>query len=254
MQNSWSRTLGVNLLAAGYHWPERAKLGSGIYRGATDLLHSYIYDTESSNKMVVSELETVATVEGTHPNTRRFSGVRNLRATIRKAPRRDHLIHYDDLSNYTQVLLAHDDRVGGDAVQYAKACHDDGLCCDLSYLPTGTLNYSLLAYSGVVVEGEDYQIYCQICAVVWCPTNDVTTCAYVSDGIPEPDQFGAFTITGTFSTSYVYPVMIRRNLDIVGNDHFSDVSDGVTYTMSTQDPTDSVLSAGYFARWYERDP
>lgn len=253
MQNSWSRTLGVNLLVAGYHWPERAKLGSGIYRGASDLTNKYVYDIESGSKMIVSEVETVATVEGTHPNTPKYVGKRNLRAVIKKAPRRDHLIHYDDLSNYTQVQLVHDDEFGG-AMQNAEACHNDGLCCSLSYVPTENLNYSLLAYSGVVVEGEDYQIYCQICAVVWCPTDDVNTCAHISDGVPEPDQFGSFTISANFSTSYVYPVMIKRNLDLIDNDHFSDVSVGFSFTMSTHEPTDSVLSAGYFARWFERDP
>ena len=61
VQNSWAVGLGTNLMVSGYHWPERTKLGSGIYRGYSDQAYEYTFDADSGNVMVVSPVESCRT-------------------------------------------------------------------------------------------------------------------------------------------------------------------------------------------------
>lgn len=255
VQNGWSRGLGVNLLVSGHHRPERSKLGSGIYRGASDLEHDYVYDVESGSRLIVSEVETVASVGGRRPPRRpsRSHGVAPPEAKRgSRLPRRDHLVYYDDLSNYTQVVLQKGD---SQVVQHAEACHDDGLCCHLAYTPAGNLTYSLLAYSGVVVQGfGTYQIYAQICTVVWCRSEDVATCGQLGD-LPGADAFPAFTIYADFAVDHVYPAMFTRDLALVENDLYDySCDDQRSCTISTSAAVPELMTAGFYGRWYERDP
>nr|XP_045603006.1 vascular non-inflammatory molecule 3-like [Procambarus clarkii] len=264
VQNTWSRELGVNLMVSGYHLPERAKLGSGIYRGFSDLSFTYTYDPDSGNQMIVSEVETVASVSGKYRPSSRVPGMRHIKlggktkvmaggsVEAPSAQGRHHQIYYDDLSNYTQVVLP---QGGPGETQQVEACHQDGLCCTLTYSLTSSLNYSLLAYSGIISEGDGvYKIYAQVCAVVWCHTEDINTCARVNDGLPQNDEFGPFTISGNFSINYVYPSIFTRNLTLVANDQYTTTNDRGTRTITTQEPTPDLLSTFLYGRWYDRDP
>ncbi|XP_047468299.1 pantetheinase-like [Penaeus chinensis] len=255
VQNGWSRGLGVNLLVSGHHRPERSKMGSGIFRGASDLEHDYVYEVDSGSRLIVSEVQTVASVDGRRPPRRssRAHGVAPPEAKRgSRLPRRDHQVHYDDMSNYTQVVLQKGD---SQAVQHAEACHDDGLCCHLAYTPAGNLTYSLLAYSGVVVQGFGaYQIYAQICAVVWCHSEDVATCGRLDD-LPGADAFPAFTIYADFAVDHVYPAMFTRDLALVENDLYDySCDDQRSCTISTSAAVPKLMTAGFYGRWYERDP
>ncbi|XP_071533053.1 pantetheinase-like [Panulirus ornatus] len=263
VQNGWSRELGVNLLVAGHHLPEKSKLGSGIFRGFSDLEHTYVYDPESGSKMIVSEVETIAFADRLdHPPQRSSDGIPpKLDAKILDVrsgshdrsdrPRRQHLFFHDDLSNYTQVLLSHDDSGG---VQHAEACHQDGLCCTLSYTPSASLNYSLLAYSGTVVGNiVSHTIYIQACTVVWCRTDDINSCGRVDYGSLDGDEFGPFTISGNFSTDYVYATLFTHSMTIADNDQLSLAADGRFRTMQTEEPTSRLLTGALFGRWYEHD-
>lgn len=263
VQNSWSRGLGVNLLVAGYHLPEKGKMGSGIYRGASDLAYDYIYDTEIATKLLVSQVESVASVDvklydatrhqagvsGKRPKTKKASGKMS---QTNKASARKHQIIYDDLTNYTQVLL---EKGESNDLLFAEACHMDGLCCQLSYYPTGSLIYSLLAYSGPVIKGFGaYSIYAQTCGILWCQTEDVNTCGHIDNGLPESDTFGAYSLTGVFSTDYVFGSVFDRNLAIIDNDQYDITAVGNEFTISMSGRTRDLMTAGFYARWYERDP
>ncbi|KAG7170163.1 Vascular non-inflammatory molecule 2-like, partial [Homarus americanus] len=264
VQNGWSRGLGVNLLVSGYHLPELSKLGSGIYRGFSNMAHDYVYDPESGNKLIVSEVESVASVSGKSPSTPRKSGKTSLSPKGNNSIRvrgsaegsiklgRDHLFLYDDLSEFSREILVHGE---SSEPHQAEVCHQDGLCCSLSYTSTSSLNYTFMAYSGILVEGFGvYKVYAQICSVVWCQTEDISTCARVDDQLPENDEFGPFTITGNFSVGHVYPMFLTRNLTLVQNDLYSIDGNGYTLTMSTEVPTQSLMTTGFYARWYQRDP
>ena len=58
MQNGFSRFLQTNLIVSGYHFPEKAKLGSGVYRGFSDLKNVYFYDADGGNALVVSTVDS----------------------------------------------------------------------------------------------------------------------------------------------------------------------------------------------------
>nr|XP_053653469.1 pantetheinase-like isoform X2 [Cherax quadricarinatus] len=286
VQNGWSRGLGVNLLFSGHHFPEKGKLGSGIYRGYTDLSREYVYDPDSGNQMIVSEVETIASVSGkyrprssssTASSTKVISlGSKEVRGrSLVKTPRvptrhhymhpkdlpsysravlnhtgsgREHLILYEDLSTYSQVVL---DNSESGKTQQADVCHNDGFCCTLTYPATSSLNYSLVAYSGIINSLEQYNLYIQTCTVLWCLTNDINTCSHINKGLPHNDQFGPFTVSANFSTDYVYPMFLTRNLTLVDNEEYTTSAEGPAHTMSTQEPTLNILTAGLVGRWYD---
>lgn len=52
-------------MVSGYHWPEHTKLGSGIYRGYSDLKNIYSYDANSGNELVISPIKTCKTAPAT---------------------------------------------------------------------------------------------------------------------------------------------------------------------------------------------
>ncbi|KAF2366138.1 Carbon-nitrogen hydrolase, partial [Trinorchestia longiramus] len=58
VQNGWSRGLGVNLIVSGYHFPEKSKLGSGVFRGYSDLTSSYTFDPNSGNVVIIQPVTT----------------------------------------------------------------------------------------------------------------------------------------------------------------------------------------------------
>ncbi|KAG0716499.1 Biotinidase [Chionoecetes opilio] len=169
VQNGWSRHLGVNLLVSGHHLPERAKLGSGIYRGFSDLEHTYVYDPDSGNKLIVSEVETIAAADGVRRsklqlNTAMTSEPVNVveddNSRVQEKPRREHLLYNDDLSDYSNLHLAPS---SSGEPQVVDLCHNDDICCSLTYSSSSSLNYSLLAYSGPMLQGHDtYAMYIQV--------------------------------------------------------------------------------------------
>ncbi|XP_063872191.1 pantetheinase-like isoform X2 [Scylla paramamosain] len=261
VQNGWSRALGVNLLVAGHHLPELAKLGSGIFRGFSDLDHTYVYNPESGNKLIVSEVETIAATDGVRkPRGQLKTGSTSDDAVLvkhdgthaDKQPRREHLLYYDDISSYTNAPLA--PSTSGEP-QTVDLCHSDQICCSLTYTSSSSLNYSLLAYSGPMLQGHGtYAMYIQVCAVVWCKTVDVTTCSHISDGLPPHDTFWVNKISGYFASEYVYPVALTRNLTLVDNSLYSATRDGNLFTFTMEQEIHNFMSGGLFARWYDRDP
>ncbi|XP_068218990.1 pantetheinase-like [Palaemon carinicauda] len=280
VQNSLSRGLGLNLLVAGFHYPEKAKLGSGIFRGATDLEFNYLADPESGTRLLVSEVDTVASVDVALGSTSRMSGtVANhemlkgkasvpLGNTSRK-PRtvanhellkgkeepdsqanRKRKFYYDDISEYTNVPLEHGDGSSGDVLE-AVACHNDDFCCRLTYHPTGKLNYSLVAFSGLLVKELGFHLYSEVCSVLWCQTDDVTTCSYIEEGLPETDTFGALTLEGVFNTTFVYPGVVDRNLSVLDNSLYNFTTDEQRFILSTNGPVTDMLSCTIFSRLYD---
>lgn len=261
VQNGWSRSLGVNLLVAGHHMPERAKLGSGIYRGFSDLEHTYIFNPDSGNKMIVSEVETIAATDGvrkprgllkTEITPDAAALAKHDAAHTEKQARREHFMYNDDISSYTNKNLA--PSTSGEP-QTVELCHNDEICCSLTYTSTSSLNYSLLAYSGPMLQGHGtYAMYIQVCAVVWCKTDDVTTCSHISDGLPPHDTFWINKIFGNFVAEHVFPTALTRNLTLVDNSLYSATRDGNIFTFTMEQEIHNFLSGGLFARWYDRDP
>lgn len=99
-----------------------------------------------------------------------------------------------------------------------------------------------------------YQIYSQVCAVVWCIGEDHRTCAAVDVLVPEEDVFGPFTLEGDFSVDMVFPVAMSRNMTLVPNSMFPSTVNGSTFYIEAREGIASLMSIALFGRWYERDP
>lgn len=208
--------------------------------------------------MIVSELETVAATDGVI-SSRHMVGTQDAQeakgsakgvVSTNKQPRRFHLFMYDDLSNYSHVLLPR--TVSGDP-QTVDLCHGEEVCCSLTYTLTSSLNYSFLAYSGLMLQGNGtYAMYIQVCSVIWCQTDDVNTCSRFGSELPPDDEFGAFTISGNFTAEHIYPIAYSRNLTLIDNDLYSVTADGKT--LSAPQRSQNLMTAGLMARLYERDP
>ena len=61
VQNAWAIGMKANLLVSGFHLPEFTKLGSGIYRGFSDLGYTYTYDENISDRLILSPVDTCRT-------------------------------------------------------------------------------------------------------------------------------------------------------------------------------------------------
>lgn len=235
-------------------------MGSGIYRGFSDLKQHYVYDTESGNRMVVSQVETIAAADGVVSCRRKLDTLNapdSERLVKDELPvgsqsRRFHLLYYDDISNYSQISLPQN--ASGDP-KTIELCHDEEICCSLTYTSTSSLNYSFLAYSGLMYKGNGtFAMYIQLCSLVWCLTDDINTCSHFDSTPPPNDEFGSFTITGNFSGKLLYPIAFTRNFALIDNDLYSINVDGNIHTLSVPQESQNLMTIAMLARWHERDP
>ncbi|KAG6933354.1 vanin 1, partial [Chelydra serpentina] len=124
------------------------------------------------------------------------------------------------------------------------------LCCHLSYRMAEKQEnevYVLGAFDGLhVVEGE---YYLQICTLLKCKSTDLKTCG--QPVATAQTRFEAFSLSGTFGTSYVFPEVLLSGVQLASGE-FQVLSDGRLISQSgTSKP---VLTVTLFGRWYEKDP
>ncbi|KAB7494991.1 hypothetical protein Anas_03331, partial [Armadillidium nasatum] len=158
-QDGWSRGLKVNLLISGYHLPEEAKMGSGIYRQQFDEPPVYVYDKDSGNVLLVAEVKT--TIETTQrPQTAKHTKVKkiqdkriHLNTEEEEEEERVHVVFHERLQDYTSSSLLSGDE--GD-IFTVDVCGVDNFCCNLKYQYTGNLTYMLIALKGQFEVGGRY--------------------------------------------------------------------------------------------------
>ncbi|KAB7494996.1 Pantetheinase, partial [Armadillidium nasatum] len=255
-QNAWSRGLKINFFIAGYHDPEGAKLGSGIYRQLFDLPPLYTFDKDSGNVLLIAEINTTISSSNS-PRVAKPLKDRDVRVREEviylggKDEGRTHLIYYENLQNYSSVTLERGES-GQDLT--ADVCHSDDFCCSLVYQYTGNLTYKLISFKGQFYVSIDHLLGVQNCAILWCETDDINTCAYVDNGLPNDDQFGPFTLsTSSYTIDSIYPGSTHRNLSLISNDLIVYNVNGETYSLSSSVPVENLLSSYMFGRWYSHD-
>ncbi|KAF2358854.1 Carbon-nitrogen hydrolase, partial [Trinorchestia longiramus] len=154
VQNGWSRGLGVNLIVSGYHWPERTKLGSGVFRGYSDLTSSYTFNPNSGNVVIIQPVTTCRSASASRSSRQALSEPRfiNVAKTgFSELEKREHVILHEDLSVYERTSLS-TTQAGESKV--LTQCSNDGLCCRIEYEHSSSnLTYQLLTYSGIVKKG-----------------------------------------------------------------------------------------------------
>ncbi|KAB7494993.1 Vanin-like protein 1, partial [Armadillidium nasatum] len=254
-QNAWSRGLKANLLISGYHWPEKAKLGSGIYRYLFDEPPVYIYDKDSGNVLLVAEVKT--TIETTKlPNVSRFQKeptkkiedkIISLNSELEE---RVHFVLHESLEDYSSVTLESGD-VG--EVFTADVCNGDNFCCNLTYQYSGNLTYKLLALKGQFVVGDAYYIGAQNCAILWCEGENINSCGLI-ERQGTSDEFGPFNLSSSsFTIDSIYPAGGHRDLTLISNEVLHYTVDGSTYSVSADQPVTDLFITFLFGRWYAND-
>ncbi|XP_053642932.2 pantetheinase-like [Cherax quadricarinatus] len=165
----------------------------------------------------------------------------------------------ENLERYNHRLLEGSERER----DFKTLCHNDSLCCTVTYSYQANLTdegfYVILAYSGVVEKGAGvYSMFTQVCAVVYCLTENITSCARIEGTSPGSSSFQPYELVGTFHTEHVYPSVFTQQLTLVNESFWSFNSARIQTenecSIVLSHFTPHLLSLSLFGRWYERDP
>ncbi|KAA0203200.1 vanin-like protein [Hyalella azteca] len=254
VQNSFSRRLGVNLLASNYHWPEQSKLGSGVYRGYSDMKHAYTYDQHSGDVLVVAPVRTRLSTAPLRPPSPRLSRPMILKY---KKPSDGH--RQLNVRRFPMKLLSTSDVLNASSTAgqefHVQVCHKN-LCCDLQYqyMASEKQVYRSVAYSGLFPAGVKL-IYLQLCGVVWCKSTDVDSCSdYVTQMDASSDVFGPFNVAGNFTSDITFPNAMTRNETLVSNDLYEFTEEpGYSSKLEFKQEVPFLLTSYLAGRNFSRD-
>lgn len=70
VQESWARSLGVNLLAANYHLPEKGLIGSGIYNSAGAI--NFISSPDSGTRLLIANVNSSQEKSSPSPSATKY--------------------------------------------------------------------------------------------------------------------------------------------------------------------------------------
>ncbi|XP_066467301.1 pantetheinase-like [Tiliqua scincoides] len=236
--SAWAMGMGVNLLSANTHLPAMNMTGSGIY--APDGSQVYHYDAESkSGQLLVADLYSHPSLSPTYLPAVNWSFFAK---TIEPFPVSD---TFTELIFFDEFTFSPLTREAGNLT----VCQKD-LCCHLNYRmmeQQGDEVYALGAFDGLhEIEGK---YYLQICTLLKCLTTDQQTCG--QPVITAHTYFDAFSLSGTFSTNYVFPEVLLSGIHLAPGE-FQVLNDGQLISLNrTSKP---LLTVTLFGRWYDKDP
>ncbi|CAH2250172.1 pantetheinase-like [Pelobates cultripes] len=241
--SAWAMGMGVNLLSSNTHSTSKRMTGSGIFSPENVGPYYYNMDTEDGH-LVISELNA-------HPrNSSTYYSIKwNQHAsTIKKYSSGTNVFKgsiFFDLFTFTELK---------EPEENYTICQND-LCCHLNYKRAdygkkkqNNEIYVLGAFDGLhVVEG---QYYLQVCTLLKCLSSDLNTCGESVE--TASTKFKQFTLSGSFSTNYVFPEVLLNNVNLAPN-LFKVMSDGRLVSKPAI-ATHPLLSVTLFGRLYEKDP
>ncbi|KAL8186533.1 UNVERIFIED_CONTAM: Pantetheinase [Gekko kuhli] len=208
--SAWAMGMQVNLLSSNTHKTGINMTGSGIY--APDGSQAYHYDAESENgQLLVAELHSHPSVSPTYLRSLNWS----LYATTIKP--------FPENNNFKGILFSDEFTFSALSSQAGNltVCQKD-VCCHLSYRMMEQREdevYALGAFDGLHVVGG---YYLQICTLLKCRTTDLKTCG-------EPvttahTHFGYFSLSGKFSTNYIFPEVLLSGVQLAPGEFQATVS------------------------------
>uniref|UniRef100_A0A8C3HWX5 CN hydrolase domain-containing protein n=1 Tax=Chrysemys picta bellii TaxID=8478 RepID=A0A8C3HWX5_CHRPI len=237
--SAWAMGMGINFLSANTRNSSLDMTGSGIY--APNGPRAFHYNTETENgHLLVVELSSHPRLSPTYPIAVNWSSYATSIKRFSPDDRNFSGVIYFDKFTFTELTKPEGNRT---------VCQKD-LCCHLSYRMVEKQEdevYVLGAFDGLhVVEGE---YYLQICTLLKCKSTDLKTCG-------EPvatahTRFEAFSLSGTFGTSYVFPEVLLSEVQLAPGE-FQVLSDG--RLISQNGTSKPILTVTLFGRWYEKDP
>jgi len=262
--NGWSRAVKSNLIVAGEYDPATTQMGTGIFRGFSDMNHTYVYNNTGGH-LVVGTVDTCKSTKATYTpkamTEKPLASVDGLGKVIQlyEEPAQ-HYMMSDDLSKYAMKPLPLS--VSREGWTNVSACKDS-FCCQVDYQhnfneSADGSGYQLAVYEGFIVRqrGETFiKLYSQICSVVWCADQaDIQTCGDNLWYTWAADQFGPFVLKSSFANnSLVIPTVITREKTLVDNDQIDVSTENRKTEMFVKTPVDNLLSAALLARVFDRD-
>ncbi|KAM8791854.1 LOW QUALITY PROTEIN: vascular non-inflammatory molecule 3-like [Rhynchonycteris naso] len=191
--SAWTRTRGVNLLAANVHNTSIHRTGSGIYTPKG--VKVYHYDTETDSHLMLSELKSRPLSEPTYPAPGWSAYAKGIKPFSSEQSDFSGIITFDKFT-FTELK-----RNAGSYTVCQKDLH-----CHLTYKMSEKTDevYALGAFDGLHTVAGQY--YLQICTLLKCQTTDLRTCGEPTGSAST--KFEEFSLSGTFGMSYVFPQLI----------------------------------------------
>jgi len=183
--------LGVNLLAANRHLPSRNMVGSGIY-GSNETYSFHYDDITMNSRLLISEIPTVPSrTQGRHPTHRQHSMVDQ---SEMEGPLFEDIFRFVKLKGLSGTV---------------STCHNT-LCCMLNYTRDMSEDvFALGSFRGL--HTHEGQYYLEMCVLVKCRVSERSQCE--GDSTTSQTRFTFFSMTGNFSTKYVYPMVVSDGID-----------------------------------------
>lgn len=183
-------------------------MGSGLYAGAYGPI-DYTYATNhSEGQLLVGDLPCR---RGSAPPMLPTS---QSPETVVLPVRMEHRIKHQNLSEFVGAPLL-------DAVGDVQLCQGS-LCCRVAYETNASAasagRYALVVRQGPVSENDIYTIDTEICSVLWCRDEMLSSCA---NGPADVDiTLTRLRLWGNFSTPHYYPSVLSYDLRLVPADRW----------------------------------
>ena len=241
--SGWSLTNGVNMLAANMKHLKVGTTGSGIYSGADGAI-TYVHDSEGDWPRLL--VANIASNPKKGPNQCSDSNPVSIPFKYTKTGT-DYAFTQIDLDELVHVKLTKSEAS-------LKVC-DDGVCCEVDYVTESGLDQDVTHYLVVANRTRDHFFWTkykwteEICAIVAYDGNQRNYSR--TTGV----VFQKLTLTGSFSTKYVYPSVLQNRLKLLKMDEWSmDGNSTVNeYTIHVESLS-NILVVGLYGRPYDRDP
>ena len=267
--SSFALTHGVNFLSANIHRPEHRFRGSGVYTPEGGAAYYYSHE-DGPGKLVVAEIPTLNRQAKLSTATKRSDSSDNPHSHSSRVVDDGNdtfaIRMFKDYHNAVPLL----DNQGSRLV-----CHTS-LCCNVTYnlqsqssnnmpsfdnevnqpdVPEDKIFFALAAYDGL---HKNARYYMQICSIVKClSTGGNIDCGYLDakkNTYADTADFENFSISGNFSTNYVYPQILLEGDPYL---QLTDYPRQWTYSngkLSSPKPYRKQLNAAtLFGRDYQRD-
>ncbi|XP_066461672.1 pantetheinase-like [Eleutherodactylus coqui] len=235
--SAWAMGMGVNFLSANTHNTRMRMTGSGIF--SPDKIVPYYYNMmNESGHLLISELNS-------HPrNSSTYYPITwNLYASqIENFPSGSNVFNgYLASDKYTFTELK---ELNGEY----SICQN-GLCCHLTYTMVEKRTDEMFVF-GVYNGFHKGNYYLQVCTMIKCQSMDFKSCGKFVE--TAATKFKSFSISGNFSTSFVFPEILLTNIHLAP-DMFQVLKDG-RLTSKSGISSHPLLDATLFGRWYQKDP
>ncbi|KAF5280269.1 hypothetical protein FQR65_LT03077 [Abscondita terminalis] len=256
IQHGFSKSNGINLLAAGLNDPAKGNGGSGIYLADGRLLSTYISGGKTSKLIISSvpkinlkyDVSNICQGSSTFPIQPMNVEISNIR-----------LFHTlpTDLTNYTVQSLNLDNKIS------ETICSNDNFCCSFNisvnkYSPVWpNYHYKIIIYDGVSAISNKKNIGLRNCGLVACANDTTESCGERNTIPPTGINFLDISIMATSDKRNCYYMPITTTYDLIPSTQYvfcqKTRTEEVDIVMYTTQQHESLLTFGIFGRVFEND-